>query len=1218
MRKNVFVGTAMLATCMAFSASAEATGAANLVPRSEFNKYRLVYDMNLPNSQSHGGWKMSAVPYYVNRARQVAQGGFSRVAYWLETVDKNGVHNWVWVSLDAFTDDPGKLGVPTRRAGAWFQQKVKNLRIWSNNETIVHRDGSLVDEGNIEFWPNSYGGAVKLGLPGASGSLFDFDDTIGGDNYGSMQIHDYKAGCTLFGINNWESGGMQLGVGTNTAGGNPDWTGVNTGSLYGYTSIRLQVYVMDGGTDATPPEFLSATTRRGGTEIVLAFSEPVAADQDFAAAIAVSGATVRGFARDADDWSKVVAYVVGAVDGSVSVTATGVTDAAPRRNAMSEPVTRTVEGTELPPAIVAHVSAAARAGYDLVYEYDLPVEGMFENVPTNLAMRRDYNRVVARADYPKAIDRMAYYMELISIDGTKTNWVWTSFSAFTQDVTRLDFPSSAAQSVGERAAESLDVESNVVGMATGTGLAGGTVKIDFGSNNAASTLRVMNGETPVLAINNFRSWHSWVWYGIGANTSGTGTTDWLNVGDATVKATRIRRLYALVRPVASAPASVADYPAPADVLAHVAEAAGYALLQDVTIDKTATNFHDSANYASHMVADNTAAFTGKTFSRVAYYLRYVQGGEEKWVWTSFDAPSQKLADIRVPDSATQNFASRVANMRVRSNVAGVRTGDGIQTGLVNFFGACPATGPFLGVPNAKASYSTIDYSPNGGNNWGSFMVCDYAVPQFILSVHGLTYKKNGVAAGIGDNTLGGSNAPSWIFNYTVSNGLFTDARLYVFVQEGPAPAAPEYLYTIAETGGRRVCVLFNSAVTDALLDPAAYAVHPAAAVKSAERSPLDAREVVLTFAEPLQAGVAYTMSAPGAANGITSEPRKTMNRTFTVPDETLPAVLDAANVAEVGDYELVYKFAVPAGNSSCGTYGAPYVLDKTRFKGDFSFDRVAYALHLVGTDGSEKWAWASMDAFTGDASQIGIPSERRKPGWQCYVTNLVVRHGQTGGTAIDLTDGDYATGNIEFFPGNYGGGNGQNIPGATGTFDFGDTPSNWSGGQYCSLQVHSYLSGQTVIAVNGLSGGAVWNAFTPNLGIGNRPSGEAGYQGPDWTAWGSFNVSTFTTRDLYILVRPTAAGRDDAPAFAVAPEDVQVMIHDPLTLVAYAPTAVSYQWRKDGEPIAGATGTSFDVSAARPGTARYDVVATDANGRSSVCPSARVKIISGGTVLTIR
>ena len=78
-----------------------------------------------------------------------------------------------------------------------------------------------------------------------------------------------------------------------------------------------------------------------------------------------------------------------------------------------------------------------------------------------------------------------------------------------------------------------------------------------------------------------------------------------------------------------------------------------------------------------------------------------------------------------------------------------------------------------------------------------------------------------------------------------------------------------------------------------------------------------------------------------------------------------------------------------------------------------------------------------------------------------------------------------------------------------------------------------------------------------------------------------------------------------------------MLIHDPLTLVAYAPTAMSYQWLKDGEPIAGATGTTLDVSTARPGTATYAVTATDAAGHSSTA-SARIKVISGGTVLTLR
>ena len=32
------------------------TGAENLVPRSEFNKYRLVYDLNIQKEMPHFGW----------------------------------------------------------------------------------------------------------------------------------------------------------------------------------------------------------------------------------------------------------------------------------------------------------------------------------------------------------------------------------------------------------------------------------------------------------------------------------------------------------------------------------------------------------------------------------------------------------------------------------------------------------------------------------------------------------------------------------------------------------------------------------------------------------------------------------------------------------------------------------------------------------------------------------------------------------------------------------------------------------------------------------------------------------------------------------------------------------------------------------------------------------------------------------------------------------
>lgn len=1184
------------------------TGAASLVPHSEFNQYRLVYEINFQSQLEHGSWNVQAVPYDIDRVKEVAEGGFSRVAYWVETTGTDGVYQWVWVSLDAFTDNAEELGVPTRRTGGTFQQTVTNLRIWSNNETIGNRDGQLVLMGNIEFWPNSYGQATKLGLPGASGSAYDFDDTMGGGEYGSMQIHDYMDGCTLFAFNHWSGGKTSVGVGNSPVSAKLDWTEY----FPSYASTKMQIYVMDDPEDTTPPELLSARTRQGGTEAVLTFSKPVCAEQDFASAITVSGTTIRSILRDMKDGAKVIIRFNGEVEANAStVTVTGIQDNSPHRNTMAATVTLPLTETEQPAEVVANVSPAARAGYDLVYAFDLPVEGMFENIPSTLHLGFDVSRYVAQLNYPKAFDRVGYYLELITTAG-KTNWVWTSCDAWTQDVAAIGIPPSASFPAVSTAIANLDVESNVDGVTVGKGQGGGTVALDYGSNNAASTLRVMNGDKTVWAINNFRSFHSWMWCGIGENKTGTGTADWRNMGSSTVLNTRFRRLYVMVRPTAHA-ASTTAYPAPADVTANVAEAADYALLQAVSIDRTATYFHEPDNYAAH-VADNSGAFAGKSFRRVAYYMSYRYNDGEQWIWTSFDSPSQNLADLRLPDSTSQNFASHVANMNVRSNVKGVQTGNDIQTGFVQFYGSCPGTGPYLGVPNAAANYNTIDYSPNGNVYWGSFMIANYAVPQFLLSYHGLTYKnENGVAVGIGDNFLNLSTQ-SWIFQYTVSNGTFTDVKLYVFVQEGTPPTHPEYLYTIGETGGRRACVAFTAAPPDALLDPAAYSIYPAdAAVTAVTRSPIDPREVILTFSRPLTAGATYYMSTSASATGYTAEPRKSNNRKFTVPDEALPAVLNTESVPELADYKMIYKFSVPANGVACGTHGAPYTLDKTRFAEDPDFDRVAYVLHLVGNDNSEQWVWTSMNAFTDDASKLGIPCDRRANTWQCYVDELFVKHGSTGGTVPTLTDGYYERGNLEFFRGvGYTQGNAKEIPGANGSvYDFGDTNNSPdSGGVYCSLQIHSFLAQQTVLAINCLGGGTGWSTRNVDIGIGSRPTSH-----PDWQ-WAA-NAGNYTTRDLYIFTRPTDRAKTNVPVFTLEPEDADIKVHDPLTLTAYAPNAVRYQWRKNGVAIEGATQSRFNVPTDKSLDASFDVVAYDARGFSAVSEAARVRITSGGTILLL-
>ena len=180
----------------------------------------------------------------------------------------------------------------------------------------------------------------------------------------------------------------------------------------------------------------------------------------------------------------------------------------------------------------------------------------------------------------------------------------------------------------------------------------------------------------------------------------------------------------------------------------------------------------------------------------------------------------------------------------------------------------------------------------------------------------------------------------------------------------------------------------------------------------------------------------------------------------------------------------------------------------------------------MGTNGVEQWVWASMDAWTDDASKIGIPCVRRANTWQCYVDNLFVASGHTGGTAPDLRTGSFPRGNIEFFTASYSTASAKGIPGADGSvYDFGDSNgSQTEGDTYCSLQVHDYLGGKTVFVVDELGGhlsSGTAKPGTPGVGIGNCPAATSKHK--DWTF--IHNAAQFSTRDLYVFVRTTADRR---------------------------------------------------------------------------------------------
>jgi len=199
----------------------------------EAKDYQLVYDLDLNKLGAN-------ITYDVDNHSKI-QKAFDRIAYFLELQGKDGKTQFLYASMDAFTDALGKIGVPTVQSGASFQQNVANMNVVSNVKGVVN--GTGLAGGNIEFWPNNYGPANSAKVPHASAQVWDFGDKLMGapDGYGSMQVHNHDARQTLFAINHWKEGARaDVGIG-NQPKGNPDWT--FAGNAHSYKFKRLRVLV---------------------------------------------------------------------------------------------------------------------------------------------------------------------------------------------------------------------------------------------------------------------------------------------------------------------------------------------------------------------------------------------------------------------------------------------------------------------------------------------------------------------------------------------------------------------------------------------------------------------------------------------------------------------------------------------------------------------------------------------------------------------------------------------------------------------------------------------------------------------------------------------------------------------------------------------------------------------------------------------------------------
>ncbi|MCL1920374.1 MAG: 9-O-acetylesterase [Kiritimatiellaeota bacterium] len=198
--------------------------------------FRKVYEIDLP---ANGNFGQSAPKYAVDNS--AGAGDFAKVAYVLQLEDNGGGIAYVAATMDAFTKDAKRLGIPYQGSGIRHQTKVANLTVRANVEGVPALDNS--DGGNIEFWATNYGPKNALGLPGANNGKYDFgDDPAGDGNYGCMQVHSWKDKVTLLAYNKFNGGDpCDIGIGNNTKGEHPDYTFMSNGN--DYKTRRLTVLV---------------------------------------------------------------------------------------------------------------------------------------------------------------------------------------------------------------------------------------------------------------------------------------------------------------------------------------------------------------------------------------------------------------------------------------------------------------------------------------------------------------------------------------------------------------------------------------------------------------------------------------------------------------------------------------------------------------------------------------------------------------------------------------------------------------------------------------------------------------------------------------------------------------------------------------------------------------------------------------------------------------
>jgi serine/threonine protein kinase len=230
---------------------------------------------------------------------------------------------------------------------------------------------------------------------------------------------------------------------------------------------------------------------------------------------------------------------------------------APRPVAVSNIVEAT-QPLSLPPPLPDSVEATVPEARDYQLVYDLNLAKLAHDIVYD----EDFHGKITQP-----FDRIAYFIELRRNDGDK-QYLYVSMTAFTTDIKKVGVPALTTGAAFQMKVADMNVYSNVKGIVTGTGIAGGNIefwpnnyaarnsknvpnasseKYDFGDEmtlpqDGYGSMQVHNHDArqTLFAVNHWRLGDK---ADIGIGNSPTGNPDWTFTGSAHIySANRLRVL----------------------------------------------------------------------------------------------------------------------------------------------------------------------------------------------------------------------------------------------------------------------------------------------------------------------------------------------------------------------------------------------------------------------------------------------------------------------------------------------------------------------------------------------------------------------------------------------------------------------------------------------------------------------------------------------------